>query len=271
MTNIKNTIGQTIKTILRKKGYEIRVIPFKGESDRKLIFIHIPKTGGQTMSRFLNNQYQSKIQVNAQKSKKIGDLFDMEMQIVRKIIFMDYLQNGFNFISGHIALFPEFWEMKEKFNYSAITMLRDPVDRYFSHYFYNYYKSGDHFKIYEGFDQYLNSEQGQGIGSIMTLFLCGIPMNAPIEEKVDSAKRNLERFDHIGILEKIDEFTEDISPFIYQQNKPLSFFHSNKNPADQELYMKTKNNPEYRAKIEQICQADVELYNYAQKLIENKK
>lgn len=271
MTNIKKTIGQSIKTILRKKGYEIRSTPFEGESNRKLIFIHIPKTGGKTLSRFLRNQYQSKIHVNSPESKKIADLFDMEVQIVRKIIFMDYLQNGYNFISGHIALFPEFWEMKEKFNYSAIIMLRDPVDRYFSHYFYNYYKRGDHFRIDKDFDQYLESERGQAIGSLMTSYLCGIPMNSPIEEKVDSAKRNLERFDHIGILEKIDEFTKAISPFIYQQNKPLSFFHGNKNPADQELYIKTKNNPEYRAKIEEICQADVELYNYAQKLIENKK
>src|SRR5690554_2955781 len=107
MKNIKKPIGQAIKTILRNKGYEIKSTPFKGESDRKLIFIHIPKTGGMTMHRFLETQYQSKIQINSSNSKRIGDLFNMEMQLVRKIIFMDYLQHGYNFISGHLALFPE--------------------------------------------------------------------------------------------------------------------------------------------------------------------
>jgi len=209
---MKKVIGQKIKAILRKKGYVIKPAPVSGEVNRKLIFIHIPKTGGKTMKEFLANQFQSKINVNAPKSKINADLFNLDLQIVRKIIFANYLNSEYNFISGHVAVFPEFWEMKEKSDYSVATMLRNPVNRYFSHYFYNRYKKGDHFRTLKSFDEYLNSDHGKNIGNLMTDFLCGMPKDASLDEKIDSAQKNLERFDHIGVLEQIDEFIKELSP-----------------------------------------------------------
>jgi hypothetical protein len=97
-----------------------------GDDTRALIFLHVPKTAGTTLNQILWRQYQSRIVHRIQKiipGRSVEDFRAMTEAEKSRV----------RIVTGHIDFgFHEFLPRPCEY----ITILRDPVDRIISHYYY---------------------------------------------------------------------------------------------------------------------------------------
>lgn len=87
------------------------------------------------------------------------------------LIYYLYLKQ-IRYITGHFifktAVFSEF-----RFDWDFITVLRHPVSRWFSHYFFNRHKTSDHFTTDLDLQTYMKSERGISQGHFLVYYLTG--------------------------------------------------------------------------------------------------
>jgi len=169
----------------------------------KLLFIHIPKTGGSTLQSILDRNYNRNEVFNVQNNRKaleFGNLSIEERQA--KMVIKGHMA------FGHHSFFPQ------ENNVSYITMLREPIKRLISNYYFilkqknhhthqklvdndyslkNYVESGIIANTENAQVRLLSNNIDAAHGSCTTVML-------------DEAKKNLEaHFSVIGINEYFDE------------------------------------------------------------------
>lgn len=190
---------------------------------KNFIFVHIPKAAGQTLTHILWQIY-GKSKVWSAQRPKMGK-FDPKKHMVAKGHF------GIN----HLEI-----------NWPKVTMLRDPVERVISHYFFaKYNKSGV-------------------FGSR------GVKKKASLE-KFARAKKNInviksytgpqiEKFDLILLTEHFDESVDRLLKWIGYKGPPIKYGKINKTKKKDIV------TPKQREIITELNQEDIELYNRAKKL-----
>ncbi|KON88344.1 hypothetical protein AF332_17065 [Sporosarcina globispora] len=89
--------------------------------DRILIFMHIPKTGGMTLKRIIKRQYPE--------DKILKDITDGKISEFKKIVS----ENEIRFVFGHLS-FGLHMHISQPCTY--VTMIREPIDRVISMYYY---------------------------------------------------------------------------------------------------------------------------------------
>jgi hypothetical protein len=184
-------------------------------------------------------------------------------------------------------LYNEFLTRFKDSNYILTTLLRDPVERWLSHYFWRVYfpsayKAYDHKKqagelIIPGMIEPLQVPEGQftveaalrdaktpwakSLGRLQSRFLGGyIDENSDDPSAiVERAKRNLDEFDIVGTLEQFDRFS---SQFKSTTGDNLTLPHANKSETPKDFQL-LKSSSELRAIVADICAPDIELYEYA--------
>lgn len=204
--------------------------------EEKIIFFHIPKTGGHSISYLLMNEYSFE--------NLGGNIYSLGFQL-------------------SILEASKFLNLSE---YKLITFLRDPVDRVLSEYKYCIEKLG-------GDPHILNSHRlppGNPIetaSNIACKMLSGLDSNdpsIPCEVHLEHAKRNLENFFFVGITEKMEESMELLFSLLGLE-KPEEIPHFNKTETKTVFSEK---------EIEGIISrnsADIELYKYGLGLMFSKK
>ncbi len=186
---------------------------------------------------------------------------DVEMQSTLKMrnnLAVYEMFKETSFISGHVAFDFNTWKAFQE-RYLYLTCLRNPVKRYLSQYFYNYYKKSDHRKINVDLPTYITMPIGKHEGSIYVKFLGGISEEKDYTstEAIARAKENLSKLNLVAFLENLNPF---IDQFYAKTGIKISIPHKRKNPVS-----KPKVDKEILAKIETICTPDLEIYEYARK------
>jgi hypothetical protein len=235
---------------------------------RALIFLHIPKTAGTTLNCLLDKQYPSKY------SCKIHSPYPHNFQDeLNKISRVQ--KEEINFFKGHMA-FGLHKILPQPSTY--ITMLRDPVERVISlyyfilrtpdHYLYNLVREHQ-MSLKECISSRISSELENGQTRLLSgnLELAKNQMGSfepSSPEWLEAAKKNLENnFTAFGITERFDE-----SLILFKRKLgwrlPLYVKHNvNKNRP-----MKETISPDVIRLIEKNNELDIELYNYAKDYFE---
>ena len=179
---------------------------FGGPSTR-LLFEHIPKCGGTSLWRFLQNQYSHSVTFHVSGKNPTEDIQRFQEMPANA-------RSKFRLVAGHGAhnLIPFVGDAFVKF-----TVLREPVDRVISYYYYIKRRPNHarHQEITEnisslkaylesGKDGFMNNNYIRRFGPGTYPELIKDP-NSAIEQTFASM---IEKFDHIGILEEMKELMD---------------------------------------------------------------
>ncbi|MEM9806509.1 MAG: sulfotransferase family 2 domain-containing protein [Cyanobacteria bacterium P01_A01_bin.123] len=240
-----------------------------------LFFMHIPKTGGTSIDFAISRHYPiSKYYVDPVVTINVArivadqnlDAVDFEACFsLRENILAYKMGKGIKYVTGHVPFRTDIWEaFHHQYLFTAI--LRDPIRRFISQYFYNKHKQAEYSKIDLDFSDYIASEAGARCGATYVRYFMGSskPTNLFSAEAIQAAKNNLSKFSMIGFLEKLDLAVESFAKI---SELKLNVPHQNKNPKKN--YQLSEQD---MAKVRQICAPDIEIYDYAKHIfLEGKK
>lgn len=225
----------------------------------KICYVHMPKCGGTSLMYAIRNPYlywdatRFKSERAAKEAIKLG----VDMHAHKEACLVDLLNNSrYNYVMGHfrctkatVSQFSDQWNF--------ITLLRNPVDRWFSHYFYNRFRRKGHFKHEMDIEEYLETESSRAIGSLYVRFLSS-HQDARSSAAIADAIENLETFALVGLLEKKEEMAREFEKTFQRK---LHLKKKNKSPAASKLIKEIRDNPAIEKQVEQICKPDLEVYN----------
>jgi hypothetical protein len=227
--------------------------------DTKLIFLHIPKTGGMTVYDIFDRLYKKEEIYTIKIKNKRPDhqaFYDLPTEEKAKIKVM----------RGHMPFgFHQY--LPEGFKY--MTMLREPVSRMISHYSYildrpNHYLYAPVSKM--TLEQYMLSEVTHELDNGQTRSLSGIPHEVKVtEEHFEMARKNMEeKFILPGVLDYFDEcliLWKEMLGWKY----PTYYLV---NVSKKKKQAKAQASPELKVKIAARNEFDTRLYQIAKKRLE---
>lgn len=210
------------------------------------IFLHIPKTGGSTLNSIFTRQYTEKEFHN-------HDYFD------QKVIPLSELNEGhkkrINAVSGH-----HFFGVHEFFDkpYHYFTMLRHPVDRVLSLYYFLKEKNYPGYEWMKDMTLEEFIETSPEANNNQTTLLCGYQTTPD----VILAKERIDSFDMVGITEFFDE-----SLYLLRKNFNWRDIHYKRVNITKSRLSKD-DVPDATIKlIEKYNAMDIAVYNYGKELL----
>lgn len=236
-----------------------------------VIFLHIPKAAGSTLSSVIQRQYEP------------GDTFRIDGFHIRESIdefkkIPEAKKEKIRFLSGHMFFgLHEFLPQASTY----ITMLRNPVDRVISHY-YHVIRHSNHYLYQEvtsrnmNLKDYVSSgisaelDNGQtrdisGEGIVQKPFPdTGISFGQCSTEMLERAKRNLrEHFAVVGLAERFDE-SLILLKRTFGWGTPC---YVKSNVGENHPHKRDISKDELKL-IEKYNELDIELYKYAGEMFE---
>jgi hypothetical protein len=227
-----------------------------------VIFVHIPKAAGSTLKSIVTNQY------------KIDSLFLIDgdnpsNSIERFKNLSKHERQNTKCLFGHMP-FGIHEYIPQSSTYA--TMIRNPIDRIISHYFF-VRKTPSHY-LYKrvidqniSLDEYVSSGLSTELNNGQTRFLAGTRCEDYPHEKcpieiLEIAKKNLiDYFSYVGITEKFDESILLLKRVFGYQNVCYSLHNVNTNREPSNLIPEST-----KELIHQFNTLDVELYSFVQKI-----
>ena len=251
----------------------------KGPLEKKIFYLHIPKCGGMSIRDAIIHQYQTLdrlkdsqlFSLSAAASSNVVKLItgkdypkdtveDYQILKFREELLLYMIELKKKFISGHFPLSNTVLRHLQG-KYALVVILRNPVNRWISSYFFNRYKISDHRKINEDVMEHLDTPFGRSQGYELVKFIGGHNKEGDYtsSEAIQRAIRNLHRFDIIGFLEHIDLFVDSFHTFF---NRRLNIKQKNTSPVSKS-YQQSIIDKTVSEKIAEICSPDCQLYEYA--------
>jgi len=247
--------------------------------NENIFYLHIPKCGGTSIRHAIRKFY---LTLNIRKDKYLVELDsvatlnvikminktncphnttnDYPIMKLRENLLLYFMSQGNKkFIDGHFTFSDiAYREFGKKFAF--ITILRHPVKRWISSYFYNKSKN-THFKLEDDIAIYLKSHFGKSQGYECVKFLVGpvSEIDYKSQPTIDLAKKNLDKFTVVGCLEYQEIF---LKQFENRFGVRLKLEKINQNPVKESArnFVITE---EIEEKIKEICRPDLEIYQYA--------
>jgi len=225
-------------------------------TDRCIIFLHLPKTGGVTLRTTLKWKYAPDILSFETLTKPAESLAEVPLNQRRKA----------RVLTGHLHYGVHEY-MPQRCDY--ITLLREPIARVISYYYYilghaKHWRHAELVRSHITLEEFVRTSVERGIENDQTRMLSGrgageLDAGTLGRKALDEAKRNLERFLVVGVTERFDE------SFILIR-RALGW----KLPLYVTANVSTGPKPASEAAVESIRQRnqlDLELYAFARELL----
>jgi hypothetical protein len=224
-------------------------------TDRCIIFLHLPKTGGVTLRRTLKWKYAPHMlnfETLTKPAKSLGDVPLSERRNAR--VLTGHLHYG---VHDFIPRRCEY-----------ITLLREPIARVVSYYYYilghpKHWRHAELVRSGMSLDEFVQTSAERGVENDQTRMLSGrgageLDAGTLGRKALDEAKRNLEKFLIVGLTERFDE-----SFILIRRALAWKF------PLYVTANVSTRPKPASEAAVELIRQRnqlDLELYEFARGL-----
>jgi hypothetical protein len=240
--------------------------------EKPVIFLHVPKCGGTSIRVALEEAYglRSGLRVdlrgnihhgafsrlNSHASKEAAGRLDMSLHQLREHILLYQMScSGRRFISGHFQ-FSNHAYAGYHGTYTFITLIRNPVERWYSHYFYDRDKEGDHFSVDDAIDDYLTGSRGRATGRLIARYFAGADCGE--DDIVEQAIQNIAKFDAVGVLDDLATFKSDLGCVLGADiNIPVR----NASPTSA-AQKREEITSEIHRRVVEVCKPDQAVYDY---------
>jgi hypothetical protein len=227
-----------------------------------LLFLHIPKASGTTLSSILERQYPA---------HAIYRTADMAPRAIAEALGRGRAPEDLQCVMGHMY-FGLHRHLTRPATY--ITMLRHPMPRLISHYAYvrRMREHPLHAAVNDGrmtFEEYVASGVSSDVNDGQVRFLCGrddagtVGFGRVSEDMLADAMANLQsHFTAVGITERFDE-----SLLLFQRLlgwRSVEYLPQNKSARDE---VSLAISEATRTLVERYNRLDLELYDYARRMV----
>jgi hypothetical protein len=235
---------------------------------RKICYIHIPKCGGISIKNSITSLYGLRSYVSpghvfhldAAASVKSATKVEMGLSDHRKNLLHYALSSKAKFISGHFLLGEDVLNTYGD-NWEFITMLRDPVKRWISNFYYNKFnKNPNHvWKIDQDIEEFISTDRATAYGNDYVRQIIGVPNNstALMDDNIKKSIKILEKFAVVGILEDMENFQID---FKKSFNVQINLLRENKSPVN--LQKQPVIADDVMNAIIKLCEPNLAIYNH---------
>ncbi|MGF1522988.1 MAG: hypothetical protein ACFBSF_11795 [Leptolyngbyaceae cyanobacterium] len=241
---------------------------FGNNMEKKVFFLHVHKCGGTSILNsiaatygFSNNIARRRFgDLSNEASVKAANLVGSTPEDFRENILLYYMSlPDMRYIYGHFSYSER--AMKEYgSDWNFITVLRDPISRWFSHYFMDRYKEERSFyaSIDEELGDFLHSERSLWEArKYVLMFTDDITLEeASSQAAIDQAIENLKKFSIVGFLDRLNDFSIE---FESRLGTYLRIPKLNKSPISK-VEQKKLVTPAIRKKVEAICEPSTQVY-----------
>lgn len=236
---------------------------------QRFVFHHVPKCGGTSVGRALRKRYiLSQTTVTPESSYRAFEAFtgrtDREKMLVdvldlREQMLLYHMFEDIRGISLHVRFSPVAYAQFAD-SYKFITILREPVARFISHYNWSHNKPHAHANIEQDFESFLDSERAGRLGATFVEYYCGLPKSADIrsDDAIRAAIENLQRFSVVGDLSHMDRFERDIRQ---ELGVVIKVNHENKIKSDRNFVSVKYLSDRALARVRELCAPDIAVWN----------
>ena len=213
---------------------------------RGLVYIHVPKCGGSSISAALRLWHPL-----SQASISLGHHLVTDAQrhadtLARVNQLRDLMARRTRLIVGHVP----FTTDNRDAGYRFVTVLRDPVERFVSHYNYLQHAHPDPRRAPK-LDGFLETGDAARLASQYLHYFGNTDIKRQ-KPSVRIAVANLMRFDLVGDSADLRGFARQLR---HLTGHPLPIFHRNRAPVP------TRVPQHLRSRIEQLCEQDLSIFD----------
>jgi hypothetical protein len=234
---------------------------------KRILFVHVPKCGGEAIHAAIRNAYGPlavaqrgrMVRINPGASERAARALGRPVGAFREELLAYHMENpATRYLAGHVTVSDQLLDAVGD-GWHLVTVLREPVSKWLSAYFYDRYKTHEHRRHDLSLPEFLESERGRQLGSeYVWRFAPQYRGDASrSEEAIAAASATLSRFAVAGVLERLDLFS---SAFEQAFAVPLRIGHTNQSPASQ-ARRDSEVTADITALVRTICEPNIRIYD----------